>query len=254
MEFLPISWRLQGKSALLVGGGEVALRKGRLLHRSGAKVSVVAPDVCADLRDIAVQSQGVIHERAFESSDLTGQTLVICATDDPAVNAAVAQQAQARGLPVNVVDNPSLGDFIFPAIVDRSPVLISISSSGASPVLARKLRSQLESMLPARWGRLADLMARFRQPLKDKLNNVGARRLFWEQALEGPLVEKVMAGKDSEAEVMLAEAIEAADASRLSRGEVYLVGAGPGDPDLLTFRALRLLQKADVVLYDRLVG
>ncbi len=128
------------------------------------------------------------------------------------------------------------------------------SSSGASPVLARKLRSQLESMLPARWGRLADLMARFRQPLKDKLNNVGARRLFWEQALEGPLVEKVMAGKDSEAEVMLAEAIEAADASRLSRGEVYLVGAGPGDPDLLTFRALRLLQKADVVLYDRLVG
>ena len=108
--------------------------------------------------------------------------------------------------------------------------------------------------MPARWGRLADLMARFRQPLKDKLNNVGARRLFWEQALEGPLVEKVMAGKDSEAEVMLAEAIEAADASRLSRGEVYLVGAGPGDPDLLTFRALRLLQKADVVLYDRLVG
>ncbi len=254
MEFLPISWRLQGKSALLVGGGEVALRKGRLLHRSGAKVSVVAPEVCAELRDIAVQSQGVIHERVFESSDLTGQTLVVCATNDPAVNAAVAQQAQARGLPVNVVDNPSLGDFIFPAIVDRSPVLISISSSGASPVLARKLRSQLESMLPARWGRLADLMARFRQPLKDKLNNVGARRLFGEQALEGPLVEKVMAGKDSEAEAMLSEAIEQADAARLSRGEVYLVGAGPGDPDLLTFRALRLLQKADVVLYDRLVG
>ncbi len=199
MEFLPISWRLQGKSALLVGGGEVALRKGRLLHRSGAKVNVVAPEVCAELCDIVAQSGGECVERAFESGDLTGQALVICATDDGSVNASVAQLAQEKGLPVNVVDNPSLGDFIFPAIVDRSPVLISISSSGASPVLARKLRNQLESALPARWGRLADLMARFRQPLKDKLKNVGARRLFWEQALEGPLVEKVMAGKDSEA-------------------------------------------------------
>ncbi|MDX1804654.1 MAG: siroheme synthase CysG [Alcanivorax sp.] len=254
MEFLPISWRLQGKAALLAGGGEVALRKGRLLHRSGAKVCVVAPQVCDELRDIVVQSGGECLQRAFAPADLDGQALVICATDNRELNADIAARAQQRGLPVNVVDNPALGDFIFPAIVDRSPVLISISSSGASPVLARKLRSQLESSLPARWGRLADLMARFRQPLKAKLDNVGARRLFWEQALDGPLVEKVLAGKDSDAEAMLSDAIDQADASRLSRGEVYLVGAGPGDPDLLTFRALRLLQKADVVLYDRLVG
>lgn len=254
MEFLPISWRLQGKRALLVGGGEVALRKGRLLHRAGASVSVVAPDVCHELRQIVADSEGDLREHAFEAGDLEGMSLVICATDDSALNARAAKLASDKGLPVNVVDNPSLGDFIFPAIVDRSPVLISISSSGASPVLARKLRSQLESSLPARWGRLADLMARFRQPLKDKLDNVGARRLFWEQALDSPMVEKVMAGKDSEAEAMLAAAIDAADADSLSRGEVYLVGAGPGDPDLLTFRALRLLQKADVVLYDRLVG
>ncbi|MCG8438987.1 MAG: siroheme synthase CysG, partial [Pseudomonadales bacterium] len=254
MEFLPISWRLQGKRALLVGGGEVALRKGRLLHRSGALVDVVAPDVCAELRQIVAESQGSLRERAFEESDLQSVSLVICATDNKAINAEVARLAGDKGLPVNVVDDPSLGDFIFPAIVDRSPVLISISSSGASPVLARKLRSQIESSLPARWGRLADLMARFRQPLKDKLNNVGARRLFWEQALDSPIVEKVLAGKDSEAEAMLSEAIAEADPERLSRGEVYLVGAGPGDPDLLTFRALRLLQKADVVLYDRLVG
>ncbi|MCG8394534.1 MAG: siroheme synthase CysG [Pseudomonadales bacterium] len=254
MEFLPISWRLQGKGALLVGGGEVALRKGRLLHRSGARVSVVAPSVCAELRDIVVQSGGKLLERGFEPADLDGQALVVSATDDSSLNAWVAEQASAKGLPVNVVDNPSLGDFIFPAIVDRSPILISISSSGASPVLARKLRSQIESSLPARWGRLADLMAKFRQPLKDKLGNIGARRLFWEKALEGPVVEKVLAGKESEAEAILAQAIEEADTDRLSRGEVYLVGAGPGDPDLLTFRALRLLQKADVVLYDRLVG
>ncbi|MQX53910.1 siroheme synthase CysG [Alcanivorax sediminis] len=254
MEFLPISWRLQGKQALLIGGGEVALRKGRLLHRAGSAITVVAPEVCDELRQIAVDSHGAVLEKAFEVADLDGKSLVICATDDSALNARAAEQAGRKGLPVNVVDNPSLGDFIFPAIVDRSPVLISISSSGASPVLARKLRSQLESSLPARWGRLADLMARFRQPLKDKLDNVGARRLFWEQTLDGPLVEKVLAGKDSEAETMLEAAIEAADAEQLSRGEVYLVGAGPGDPDLLTFRALRLLQKADVVLYDRLVG
>lgn len=254
MEFLPISWRLQGKQALLIGGGEVALRKGRLLHRAGSAITVVAPEVCDELRQIAVDSHGAVLEKAFEVADLDGKSLVICATDDSALNARAAEQAGRKGLPVNVVDNPSLGDFIFPAIVDRSPVLISISSSGASPVLARKLRSQLESSLPARWGRLADLMARFRQPLKDKLDNVGARRLFWEQTLDGPLVEKVLAGKDSEAEAMLEAAIEAADAEQLSRGEVYLVGAGPGDPDLLTFRALRLLQKADVVLYDRLVG
>lgn len=254
MEFLPISWRLQGKQSLLIGGGEVALRKGRLLHRAGSAITIVAPEVCDELRQIAVDSHGAVLEKAFEVADLDGKSLVICATDDSALNARAAELAGSKGLPVNVVDNPSLGDFIFPAIVDRSPVLISISSSGASPVLARKLRSQLESSLPARWGRLADLMARFRQPLKDKLDNVGARRLFWEQTLDGPLVEKVLAGKDSEAEAMLEAAIEAADAEQLSRGEVYLVGAGPGDPDLLTFRALRLLQKADVVLYDRLVG
>lgn len=254
MEFLPISWRLQGKQVLLVGGGEVALRKGRLLHRSGALLNVVAPEVCDELRQIVAESGGQLLLRPFEDDDLAGCAVVICATDDSAVNAHIAYLAGARNVPVNVVDNPSLGDFIFPAIVDRSPVLISISSSGASPVLARKLRSQLESSLPARWGKLADLMARFRQPLKDKLDNVGARRLFWEQALDSPIVEKVLAGKDSEAEVLLAEAIADADADKLSRGEVYLVGAGPGDPDLLTFRALRLLQKADVVLYDRLVG
>ncbi|KZY32892.1 sirohydrochlorin ferrochelatase, partial [Alcanivorax sp. HI0044] len=254
MEFLPISWRLQGKVALLAGGGEVALRKGRLLHRSGAVVNVVAPQVCDELRAIVAQSGGACMDRVFASTDLDGVALVICATDDRSTNADIARQAQQRGLPVNVVDDPSLGDFIFPAIVDRSPVLISISSSGASPVLARKLRAQLESSLPARWGRLADLMARFRQPLKEKLDNIGARRLFWEQTLDSPVVEKVLAGKDSEAEAMLAAAIESADAACLSRGEVYLVGAGPGDPDLLTFRALRLLQKADVVLYDRLVG
>ncbi|KGD65878.1 uroporphyrin-III C-methyltransferase [Alcanivorax nanhaiticus] len=254
MEFLPISWRLQGKQALLVGGGEVALRKGRLLHRSGAILDVVAPEVCDELRQIVADSGGQLLLRPFKDADLDGCGLVICATDDSVVNAHIADLAGARNVPVNVVDNPSLGDFIFPAIVDRSPVLISISSSGASPVLARKLRSQLESSLPARWGKLADLMARFRQPLKDKLDNVGARRLFWEQALDSPIVEKVLAGKDSEAEVLLAEAIADADADKLSRGEVYLVGAGPGDPDLLTFRALRLLQKADVVLYDRLVG
>lgn len=254
MEFLPISWRLKEKRALLIGGGEIALRKGRLLARAGAKVTVVAPEIDAELRELVEQSGGQCFARTFQDDDVASHALVICATDDQVANAHVADIAQQQGLPVNVVDNPSLGDFIFPAIVDRSPLLVSISSSGASPVLARQLRSKLESEIPARWGSLASLMARFRAPIKHKLPDVGARRLFWEEVMESPIVEKVLAGKDAEAETLLAAAVDTADSDALSRGEVYLVGAGPGDPDLLTFRALRLLQKADVVLYDRLVG
>lgn len=254
MDFLPISWRLTDKKALIVGGGEVALRKVRLVQRAGAVVTVVAPSLNPELRVCLDQGKGEHHERHFQDKDLNSAALVVCATNDSQLNARVAGLCREQGRPVNVVDNPALSDFIFPAIVDRSPVLISISSSGVSPVLARRLRYQLESLLPARWGRLANLMARFRQPLKDRLSSVGGRRAFWERTLDGPVMEKVLAGKENEAHSLLANAVDNADATLLERGEVYLVGAGPGDPDLLTFRALRLLQKADVVLYDRLVG
>src|SRR5690554_521611 len=254
MEYLPVAWRLREQTVLLVGGGEIALRKARLLARAGARLRVVAPEIEAELLQLIEQQGGQWLQHSYQAEHLDGVTLAIGATDNQQVNEQLHADALARQLPVNVVDNPSLCTFIFPAIVDRDPLLISISSSGNAPVLARWARAKLESFFPAELGKLATLMGRFRKPLAEKLPQIGARRLFWEGLLDGPMMEKVLAGRHQEAEQLLAAAVATADTESLSRGEVYLVGAGPGDPDLLTFRALRLLQKADVVLYDRLVG
>jgi uroporphyrin-III C-methyltransferase / precorrin-2 dehydrogenase / sirohydrochlorin ferrochelatase len=254
MDYLPVSWRLRDQLALLVGGGEIALRKGRLLVRAGARLRVVAPEIDSELRLLIEQQGGEWLPETYQPAHLDGVVLAIGATDNNDVNRQLHADAVARHLPVNVVDNPPLCTFIFPAIVDRDPLLISISSGGASPVLARWARSKIETLFPAGLGKLAELMGRFRKPLAEKLPRIGARRLFWEGLLDGPLMEKVLAGQQAEAEALLSDAVASADIETLSRGEVYLVGAGPGDPDLMTFRALRLLQKADVVLYDRLVG
>ncbi|PKM22278.1 MAG: uroporphyrinogen-III C-methyltransferase [Gammaproteobacteria bacterium HGW-Gammaproteobacteria-14] len=254
MDYLPVAWRLRDQLALIVGGGEIALRKARLLARAGARLRVVSPEVEAELDALAVQSGGEVIVARYIAEHLHGVTLAIGATDDMSVNQQLHQDALHVGVPVNVVDNPPLCTFIFPAIVDRDPLLISISSGGASPVLARWARSKIETLLPTRLGELASLMGRFRKPLAAKLPQIGARRLFWEGLLDGALMETVLAGRTADAEQLLQAAVDDADVETLSRGEVYLVGAGPGDPDLMTFRALRLLQKADVVLYDRLVG
>jgi uroporphyrin-III C-methyltransferase / precorrin-2 dehydrogenase / sirohydrochlorin ferrochelatase len=254
MDYLPVSWRIRDQGALVVGGGEIALRKSRLLVRAGARLRIVSPDMEPALQELVATSGGEWLAARYQAEHLDGVVLAIGATDDEQVNRQLHQDALARQVPVNVVDNPPLCTFIFPAIVDRDPLLISISSGGASPVLARWARSRIETLLPAGLGRLAALMGRYRKALAEKLPQVGARRLFWEAQLDGALMEQVLAGQDQRAEQLLQEAIASADRDSLSRGEVYLVGAGPGDPDLMTFRALRLLQKADVVLYDRLVG
>lgn len=254
MQYLPVAWRLQGNTALVVGGGEVALRKARLLARAGARLRVVAPDIEPELAELVEQGGGELRRDTYSADALDGVSLAIGATDDMGTNQQLHDDARARNIPVNVVDNPPLCTFIFPAIIDRDPILISISSGGASPVLARWLRAKIETMLPARLGELATLMGEYRARLAQKLPAIGARRQFWETALESPAAEQALAGKMSEARSSLEAAIDAADTKKLMQGEVYLVGAGPGDPDLLTFRALRLLQKADVVLYDRLVS
>jgi uroporphyrin-III C-methyltransferase/precorrin-2 dehydrogenase/sirohydrochlorin ferrochelatase len=176
----------------------------------------------------------------------------VAATPDGAVNEQVFRDATGLSIPVNVVDSPQLCTFIFPAIVDRDPLLIAISSSGRSPVLTRILRRKIEAMVPAAYGHLAGFAGRFRQQVKDVIPHDSVRRLFWEQALEGTVAEQVMAGREAEGERLLQERL--GDTTALQTGEVYLVGAGPGDPDLLTFKAARLLQSADVVLYDRLVA
>jgi uroporphyrin-III C-methyltransferase/precorrin-2 dehydrogenase/sirohydrochlorin ferrochelatase len=177
---------------------------------------------------------------------------VIAATNDEAVNRQVSALARARALPVNVVDNPDLCSFIVPSIIDRSPVQIAVSTGGASPVLARLLRTRLESLIPSAYGRLAAMVDGFRERVKGRFADVNARRNFWEQVLEGRIAEMVFAGRDEEAAAALEKALDAGGEQKV--GEVYLIGGGPGDPDLLTFRALRLMQKADVVVHDRLIS
>jgi uroporphyrin-III C-methyltransferase/precorrin-2 dehydrogenase/sirohydrochlorin ferrochelatase len=253
MDHLPVFLKLTGRPCAVIGGGDVAARKVDLLLSAGARVAVTAPQLCATLTER--QHEGRIEHRAeaFSPAALAGATLVIAATDDRVVNAEVSRLAQAQSIPVNVVDDPELCSFILPAIVDRSPVVIAVSTGGASPVLARLLRARLETLIPATYGKLAELAARFRGRVKQVLPE-GARRPFWERVLQGPIAELVFSGRTAEAETALARALDDRAQRGPEPGEVYLVGAGPGNPDLLTFVALRLMQQADVVLYDNLVS
>lgn len=252
MDYLPLFHNLRGHQVLVVGGGEVALRKARLLAQAGACLRVVAPTLEPELRELVSGGKGAWLERGYRADDLAACRLVIAATDDEALNAAVSRDSQALGIPVNVVDAPALCSVIFPAIVDRSPLMVAVSSGGDAPVLARLIRARIESWVPATYGQLAGLAKRFRSRVKQRIPEVGQRRAFWEEVFQGEVAERLLAGRAQEAERLLEARL--ADGPSPAVGEVYLVGAGPGDPDLLTFRALRLMQQADVVLYDRLVA
>ncbi len=253
MDYLPIFLKLQGRLALVVGGGQVATRKVSMLLRAGAHIRLVAKEIEPALATLLASAEHQVHQRTFESADVDDVKLVIAATNDNAVNRQVYDAAHARHLPVNVVDNQDLCDFIFPSIVDRSPIVVAVSSSGKSPMLARLLRARLETFIPSGYGNLATLLGEYREKVKAVIPAMGKRMRFWERILGGPIAEQMIGGKAGQARQLLDEAL--ADADQISgNGEVYLVGAGPGDPDLLTFRALRLMQQADVVLYDRLVA
>jgi uroporphyrin-III C-methyltransferase/precorrin-2 dehydrogenase/sirohydrochlorin ferrochelatase len=254
MEFLPVFLNIKGQHCVVVGGGEVAARKAGLLLKAGAEVTVQAPALSATLADMVRDSHVDHHAERFDAAILEGAALVIAATDDVDINRQVYAAARARGLPVNVVDHPELCTFVLPAIVDRSPVVVAVSSGGASPVLARLIRARLETLIPASFGRLASLAAEFRDRVKQRFQKPAHRRAFWEDVLQGPIAEMVYSGQDSAAKKALAARLESEQPDTSRIGEVYLVGAGPGDPDLLTFRALRLMQQADVVVYDRLVS
>ena len=252
MRFLPIFMNVRDKSCLVVGAGQVAARKVYLLHRAGAHVTVVSPEICEELRRWADAGDIEYQQRAFLPTDVQGQAIVIAATNQKSTNHEVAKLAESQGIPVNVVDDPEVGSFIMPSVIDRTPVQIAISTGGASPVLARLLRSKLETFIPAAYGRLATLLEEFRQKAKERFGTSDNTRRFWEDILEGQVADLLIAGKDKAARETLEKAINDASPPH-AQGEVYLVGAGPGDPDLLTFRALRLMQRADVVVYDRLV-
>lgn len=253
MDYLPIFIAVRNKLCVVIGGGEVAVRKVALLQQAGAKVTVIAPKLVAALAQQAAAASINHRSGEFVPADLEGATLVVAATNNAAVNSAVAQAANERRIPVNVVDTPELCSFIMPAIIDRSPLVVAISSGGAAPVLARQLRARLESLIPASYGRLATLAGQFRDKVKSRFARPNDRRIFWEKVLQGPIAELVYSGQEHAAATALQQAIDN-ESGEAHQGEVYLVGGGPGDPDLLTFRALRLMQQADVVVYDRLVA
>lgn len=253
MDFLPIFFDIKDKPCVVVGGGEIASRKASLLLEAGASVRIISPELGPSLAEW--KEDGVIsHEpREYADGDLEGAYLVIAATDNLEVNRQVSEDAHARRMPVNVVDQPELCSFVMPAIIDRSPVVAAVSTGGASPVLARLIRGRLESLIPAGYGRLAELASRFRHQVKEKITDATDRRRFWEEVLQGGVAERVFSGHLEEADHMMEQALENRGAAT-GMGEVYLIGGGPGDPDLLTFRALRLMQQADVVVYDRLIA
>ena len=253
MEHLPIFLSVRDQTCVVVGGGEVATRKVALLLRAGAEVRVIAPKLCRGLAKFRDEGRIEHLERRYEDGDLDGAYLAFAATDSEKVNHQIAAAGRVLDIPVNVVDHPEDGSFIMPSIIDRSPVVAAVSTGGASPVLARLIRSRLESLIPAGYGRLAELAGRFRERVKQTFADPADRRRFWDQALQGGVAERVFSGHMQEAEILLERDL-AAGTLQPGMGEVYLVGGGPGDPDLLTFRALRLMQQADVVVYDRLVA
>ncbi|NQU61953.1 MAG: uroporphyrinogen-III C-methyltransferase [Rhodospirillales bacterium] len=254
MNHFPIFLDIKGRPVVVVGGGEIAARRVEMAVRAGARVTVIASEACPALEEIALKDGVERQAREFDPSDLQGCVIVLVATDDEDLNKRVSSLAQDAGIPVNVADRLSLCTFIMPAIIDRSPLLVAVSSGGEAPILSRVLKARLETFVPAGLGRLA----RFARGLRDKVQaaipNAVKRRRFWEDFIDGPIAEYVLSGKEEAAQELVEKALEKAGPGEGEPdGEVYLVGSGPGDPDLLTFRALRLMQQADVVLHDRLV-
>ena len=262
MEYLPVFLRLDARPVVVVGGGQVALRKVATLRKAGARVTVVAPRLHAELARQAARGELSHVAEEFSPVHIGGAAAVVAATGDRATNSRVSAAASEQGVPVNVVDDAELSTFIFPAIVDRSPIIVAIGSAGHAPVLARRVREQIEALLPERLGALARFMGAHRKAVQRALGAL-ARRGFWERVAAGPVATHVMAGKEEQAARALERELltsrltsqppEPGSGER-SLGEVYLIGAGPGDPDLLTLRAVQLLQRADVILYDRLVS
>jgi uroporphyrin-III C-methyltransferase/precorrin-2 dehydrogenase/sirohydrochlorin ferrochelatase len=253
MQALPIFMNINQRLCVVIGAGEVAARKVTMLLRAQASVTVYAPEICPTLADLVEAGRIRYQPARFADQQLSGACLVIAATNDVQVNTAVSLAAQANNIPVNVVDAPALCTFTMASIVERSPIVIAISSEGNAPVLARYLRSKIETMLPAGYGRIAAIAGEFRDKVKSKYATSQARRIFWEGVLQGPIVERILAGQEAAARIGLDQLL-ADDTASQQHGEVYLVGGGPGDPDLLTFRALRLMQQCDVCVYDKLVS
>jgi len=256
LDYLPIFLNVKGKRALVVGGGTLAARKADLLARAGCDLTVVAPEMNDDLARVIGKFKIKHKKTALSEDDVKGCVIAFGASADAEINLKLHKLASAAGIKVNISDTTELCDFIMPAVLDRSPLLVAIASGGATPLLTRMLKARFETSIPAAYGRLAEFAGSYRQRVKDAIPNMTRRRRFWEKMIDGPIAEHLFSGQEDEATALMARLLSeaATDGGRPPQGEVYLVGTGPGDPDLLTFRALRLMQQADVVLYDRLIG
>ncbi|MBH0095559.1 uroporphyrinogen-III C-methyltransferase [Psychrobacter sp. NZS113] len=281
MNTFPLFFKLEDRKVLIVGGGDVALRKADLLSRAGAAITILAPVISDEIQALLNDSKHQLIYENYNNTYMSGARVIIAATDDETLNHQIHADATALNIPVNVVDTPHLCDFIFPAIVDRNPIVIGISSNGKAPVLARLLRARLETLIPQGYGKLAKLAGEFRTEVKSKIPTLTGRRQFWERAFEGKVSELMFAGNEIQATAQLQADLDSTAANIASAiespthttvvaapvvdnetsldttipvGEVYIVGAGPGDPELLTFKALRLMQQADIVYYDALVS
>jgi uroporphyrin-III C-methyltransferase/precorrin-2 dehydrogenase/sirohydrochlorin ferrochelatase len=253
MNYFPVFFDLTALKVLVVGGGEVALRKVVLLEQSGASITLVAPEVLPELQDRAAAGKINLAVREFVPDDLNGSRLVIVATSRRAVNRWISSLSEARGIPVNVVDDREASRFIVPAIIDRDPVLVAISTAGTSPVLARRLRERLEAVIPKKIGELALWLRALRHNARRRLRDTDERRRFFETIVDGPAARRFIDGDARGAQSIAQQLLARTSGAPRVPGEVTLVGAGPGDPELLTLKALRALQDADVILHDRLV-
>ena len=252
MDHLPIFCQLRDRPCLLVGGGDVAERKARLLMEAGARLTVNALQFSPQFTAWAEEGMLTLAQGPFDENLLAPCWLAIAATDDDAVNQQVSEAAEARRIFCNVVDAPRQASFIMPSIIDRSPLMVAVSSGGTSPVLARLLREKLESVLPQHLGKVAHYAGQLRGRVKKQFATISERRRFWEKFFINDRLAQSLANQDEQAvtaitDRMLGEPLD-------HRGEVVLVGAGPGDPGLLTLKGLQQIQQADVVVYDRLVS
>ena len=255
MKYFPFFLQLDQLPCLIVGGGSVAERKLDLLVKAKADITVISLEFSDYIRDLAKTHNIRCVKKEYSNKILEENkyNFVISATNDVSLNERVAKDCKKYNIIVNVVDQPEICDFIFPSILERGDITVAVSTGGASPVLARVLRTKLETMVPGSYGKLAEIVSANRIKVREKMKKFSSNKIFWEKMLNGKFLELVLSGKTDEAKSFLDEQIENFDEDIANQGEVYLVGAGPGDPDLLTFKALRLMQQADIALYDRLV-
>ena len=254
MKSLPVLLSVNDKSCLIVGGGKVATRRAKLIAKAGIRIDVVAEQSTRQIRQTVAESGGSIVEQSWQPTDINdGYAFIIAATDNHAVNQEISELAKKVRVLVNVASDASLSDIAFPSIIDRDPLVVAVSSGSASPILARTLIDRIDSLIPAGYGRLADLVARYRKKVNQAIPDPVRKKVFWQRILTGNVAESIFSGNPDVAENLFQETLKS-EPEEIGSGEVYLIGAGPGDPDLLTFRAYRLLQQSEIVLYDRLVS